>query len=168
MDIFQTKHARKATATDTSRRVAMCAQTAEHFVVYHINEQTGGFYDHAYFTREECGGYMPAFGQAREEYVKRCVEAGLDPAQTMPSPPKGTEPKISTRRDSRCQDCGLIVGEKALDHIQGLTKRISPGEPVPSGQCPECGALCTPIRPSAWWIGRPYFEEETDGTDDTN
>lgn len=44
-----------------------------------------------------------------------------------------------------CGNCGRVWHEKDLAHvfpdIPDLTKRIAPGEPVPYGECPECGAL---------------------------
>ncbi len=46
----------------------------------------------------------------------------------------------------RCQDC-LWKGDQAdTDPIDDLHERVSLGEPMPSGQCPECGALCQPER----------------------
>lgn len=43
-----------------------------------------------------------------------------------------------------CQDC-LWEGEEAdCDPIDDIFERVSPGEPMPSGQCPLCGALCQP------------------------
>lgn len=46
----------------------------------------------------------------------------------------------------QCGNCQKIMhGEDELKHvfpdIPDLLERISPGEPVPIGECPECGAL---------------------------
>lgn len=44
---------------------------------------------------------------------------------------------------SRCQNCEWLgIPVIGLEAIPDLTQRISPGEAVPSGECPECGALC--------------------------
>ena len=45
-----------------------------------------------------------------------------------------------------CGNCQKIMrGEDELQHvfpdIPDLLQRISPGEPVPIGECPDCGAL---------------------------
>jgi len=44
-----------------------------------------------------------------------------------------------------CGNCGRVLAEAELTHvfpdIPDLTQRITPGEPVPAGECPECGAL---------------------------
>ena len=46
---------------------------------------------------------------------------------------------------SECQNCGAIVNDEDLKPIKDLMQRVEPGEPMPSGECPECGALCQPI-----------------------
>lgn len=49
-----------------------------------------------------------------------------------------------------CGNCGEVWDEEALKRvfpdIPDLTERIAPGEPVPAGECPECGALVHEIR----------------------
>ena len=49
-----------------------------------------------------------------------------------------------------CVNCGKVSDEKDLTHvfpnIPDLTERISPGEPVPFGECPGCGALVHSMR----------------------
>ncbi len=52
---------------------------------------------------------------------------------------------------SKCQNCGWTGDEGMMKNpwpdIPDLTERMAPGEPVPSGECPECGALCHPVKP---------------------
>lgn len=44
---------------------------------------------------------------------------------------------------SRCQNCEWFgIPKIGLAEIPDLTQRIMPGEPVPSGECSDCGALC--------------------------
>lgn len=43
-----------------------------------------------------------------------------------------------------CANCGQRYEEWKLAEIRHLWERVSPGEIMPSGQCPECGALCHP------------------------
>lgn len=40
-----------------------------------------------------------------------------------------------------CDNCGLTCQVSELEPITDLLERIEPGGTVPSGQCPECGAL---------------------------
>ena len=44
-----------------------------------------------------------------------------------------------------CGNCGLWLMSDALKHvwpdIPGLTERTEPGNEIPSGECPDCGAL---------------------------
>ena len=41
-----------------------------------------------------------------------------------------------------CQNCAKQWTEGQLKPIQHLTQRVEVGEPMPAGECPECGALC--------------------------
>jgi hypothetical protein len=43
-----------------------------------------------------------------------------------------------------CQDCGKKWDEAQLREVKHLLERVAPGEPMPSGECPECGAVCHP------------------------
>jgi hypothetical protein len=43
---------------------------------------------------------------------------------------------------AECADCGGRCGESDLQRIRHLTERVLPGEPMPAGECPDCGALC--------------------------
>jgi hypothetical protein len=46
---------------------------------------------------------------------------------------------------SECGNCGEVWKDediKPLIDVHHLWERISPGEIVPSGECPDCGALC--------------------------
>src|SRR4051794_40201056 len=45
----------------------------------------------------------------------------------------------------RCQNCTekwYRVELVNVDNIPGIHERVAPGEPMPAGECPECGALC--------------------------
>jgi hypothetical protein len=46
---------------------------------------------------------------------------------------------------SECQDCGGVFPQSKLKPVKDLHARVAPGEPMPSGECPECGAVCQPI-----------------------
>ena len=43
---------------------------------------------------------------------------------------------------SLCQNCSTILTEDELVPARDLGQRVAPGEPFPSGECPDCGALC--------------------------
>lgn len=44
---------------------------------------------------------------------------------------------------SVCQDCSTVFTEDELvNPIPDIGQRVGPGEPMPSGECPKCGALC--------------------------
>ena len=51
----------------------------------------------------------------------------------------------------RCDNCGHEFSDRELEElgkvfpgIPGLRERLDPGGIVPSGECPNCGALCYP------------------------
>lgn len=46
---------------------------------------------------------------------------------------------------SKCQDCQETFNDGDLAPIDDIYERVSPGEIMPSGECPKCGALCQPI-----------------------
>src|SRR5439155_14436990 len=43
-----------------------------------------------------------------------------------------------------CDNCGAIWDDTDVDPISDLWERVDPGGVMPSGQCPDCGALCYP------------------------
>lgn len=44
-----------------------------------------------------------------------------------------------------CADCAKLWHTDQLEEItHGIWERCQPGEIMPSGECPECGALCHP------------------------
>lgn len=46
----------------------------------------------------------------------------------------------------QCNNCGQYFDQAQLNPIRDLMDRVSPGELMPSGECPKhhCGALCHP------------------------
>ena len=45
-----------------------------------------------------------------------------------------------------CGDCRRKWWVKELKPIKDVLERVEPGESMPSGECPECHALCHPMR----------------------
>jgi len=41
-----------------------------------------------------------------------------------------------------CQNCGTKWTAKELEPVEDVLERVAPGEKMPAGQCPECGAVC--------------------------
>jgi hypothetical protein len=49
---------------------------------------------------------------------------------------------------SQCQNCDRVWPDAVivpLEEVKKLFERVTPGEPMPSGECPVCGALCQPV-----------------------
>ena len=47
-----------------------------------------------------------------------------------------------------CQNCRKTWRDDQLEEIGsgGFWERVQPGDIMPSGECPDCGSLCTPIQ----------------------
>ena len=57
--------------------------------------------------------------------------------------------EIAEKDLSICQDCRKTWTEDQLEEItHGIWERVSSGELMPSGECPECGNVCHPINNS--------------------
>lgn len=55
-------------------------------------------------------------------------------------------PNIAEKHTShQCQNCQKVWPTAQLKPIADFFQRVSAGEPCPSGECPECGALCQPV-----------------------
>jgi len=46
----------------------------------------------------------------------------------------------------KCQNCGSLFEESSLKPIEHLFERVAPGEVMPNGECPKCGAVCHQIK----------------------
>jgi hypothetical protein len=54
-----------------------------------------------------------------------------------------TEEELS----EQCQNCGRLFKEDELvNPIPDLEQRVAPGEVMPSGECPACGAVCHTVK----------------------
>jgi hypothetical protein len=51
------------------------------------------------------------------------------------------EPDDGSQHDAECEDCGWQGSRSALKPIRDLHERVAPGEAMPAGECPQCGAL---------------------------
>ena len=49
--------------------------------------------------------------------------------------------------EAKCANCGKEWPEAHLNPVKHLYERVKPGGVVPSGECPDCGALCYPDDP---------------------
>lgn len=45
----------------------------------------------------------------------------------------------------RCQNCDWTGPESAAEPVHDIWSRVAPGEPMPAGDCPVCGALVQPV-----------------------
>lgn len=42
---------------------------------------------------------------------------------------------------AKCYNCRTITDEESLNEPSDLWERVEPGEEMPAGECPKCGAL---------------------------
>lgn len=58
------------------------------------------------------------------------------------------EDVVRGESQSRCGNCGKVCNDRdllPLGEIHHLFERLAPGDTFPSGECRDCGALCTPF-----------------------
>ena len=46
-----------------------------------------------------------------------------------------------------CANCGRRFREEDLAPMEDIFQRVSPGEIMPAGECPDCGALAHLLEP---------------------
>lgn len=68
---------------------------------------------------------------------------------------------------SKCQNCRTLTPTEELFEPDRLWERVAPGEPMPSGECPECRALCHPlvIENDEGLLEAVLYSAETHGND---
>lgn len=44
----------------------------------------------------------------------------------------------------KCDNCSKLFVDRDLKEMKDISMRVGAGEPMPSGECPECGAVCHP------------------------
>jgi DNA-directed RNA polymerase subunit RPC12/RpoP len=79
--------------------------------------------------------------------VWRCQKCGAEEHITRYPPEEPSEDgdldeSAGEERVAVCQNCGQVWPEPALRPIRDVEQRVAPGEPMPAGECPECGTLC--------------------------
>lgn len=52
---------------------------------------------------------------------------------------------------SRCDNCGKVHNAHTMNEIADLLERMDQNGPMPSGECPDCGALCYEIEKDPEW-----------------
>jgi len=51
----------------------------------------------------------------------------------------------------RCENCGAVHAQPDLKVVEDYSMRVEPGNPAPSGECPDCGALCYPLEEQGYF-----------------
>ena len=72
--------------------------------------------------------------------------------------------KTSKTPKHACDNCGKEWDEKRLSEPKDLWQRLDPGSIVPSGECPDCGALCYPNKGKDFvHVVIHKFDDDSDG-----
>jgi len=66
-----------------------------------------------------------------------------------------------------CQNCDKTWNDDEVEDFpeQHIHERVAPGEPMPSGECPDCGAACHPVKVKfnhAFHVAFEVISEEED------
>lgn len=67
---------------------------------------------------------------------------------------------------NECQNCSKLWEGDELEPIQNIGQRVEAGEPMPSGECPDCGALCQPLEGEVFFQCELVTEQEAGNPDD--
>jgi hypothetical protein len=95
-------------------------------------------------------GSCPDWRNTCREFLQSLVGAqrpkGCDPMKPLPA--RHVPGNTDAETVYECQDCGKrwLLDELKLD-IPDIQQRVAPGEPMPAGECPDCGALCHEVTP---------------------
>jgi len=63
------------------------------------------------------------------------------------SPNRRNSPFQRSNMNPICDNCGHDWSNDQLKPIRDLHQRVAPGEAMPAGECPECGAVCHVRKP---------------------
>lgn len=70
-------------------------------------------------------------------YIDDVARAALD-GKPLPKEPEGEQLH-------QCDNCGGEFDQDDLALVSDISERVDAGGPMPSGECPSCGALCYPV-----------------------
>lgn len=49
---------------------------------------------------------------------------------------------------TQCENCGRVLDYDQLEPVMNPLQRVAPGEIMPYGECPDCGAVCHALSPT--------------------
>jgi len=122
---------------------------------YTVKKQTGKYWVVApsgarivvpHTMLEEARQIARIFNQTKrdEKTVKTFPSESVREARAGLIPSEETDGQNAA--DNVCQNCSEKFRDDQLEEItHGIWERVSPGELMPSGECPSCGALCHPL-----------------------
>lgn len=123
----------------------MSNETQRYLVVSYNDDQEEWFYDTVLAeSHEQAVNFICA---VRPYVIGADASLGAEFAANLKLEINGTE-WDARESISECQSCGSCYPESHLNPIQDLNQRVEAGEPMPSGECPDCGALCQLREPS--------------------
>lgn len=81
--------------------------------------------------------YATALRPAADGEVDQWVDLYADPDD---------RPHYAAAAVYECQNCDARLLADRLQPLKDVFKRVAPGEPMPAGECPECGAVCHEVK----------------------
>lgn len=67
-----------------------------------------------------------------------------------------------------CENCCAEWTKRDLNPIQDIEARVLPGEPMPAGECPDCGAVCHGVKTKFNHAFHMAFKVKTNAEDPDN
>ncbi len=92
----------------------------------------GLLWDYLKKDREHKDRRHTSFGTKTKQGLTACIERVIEEFKDTPDLPL-----------FECQNCDEKFTEgELINPIPDIGQRVAPGEPMPAGECPKCGALC--------------------------
>lgn len=73
---------------------------------------------------------------------------------------KYSSPDIDDNHPVQCGNCEWRGTGKQLKPVENLFMRVDPGEPMPAGECPECGSLAHIVEPDSPYPDGDYRNKD--------
>lgn len=101
-------------------------------------------------TKSLFGGRVEVIGPAEyvdaaASHIETTITKRAGAVRPLPAKLLESLPEWPTEAGSNCEPCPNCGRQWFADQLRSIRdpfQRIAPGEPMPAGECPECGALC--------------------------
>lgn len=129
----------------------MSDQTKQQYSIEFAYVSTGQFFrTEAFLNAEEkkqmaeiLKAYL-SIGAIEQESIRPVMDIDQDFDAALNGIMSALKGDVASKSQSKCQNCERSWPTQMLPEVRDLRMRVAPGEPMPSGECPVCYAVCHP------------------------